>query len=67
MKLYFQSIVPKKAEFQNIIDSAQPDIVVATKTWLKEGIHQHWEISEMGKFSSNYKKGEIEAMVMEGS
>ena len=32
----------------------QPDIVVATETWLVEGKHQDGEIGEANKFSNDY-------------
>jgi hypothetical protein len=50
-----QSISPKKAEFQNLIDSTQPDIVVATETWLETGKHHDGEIGEVGQFINKYK------------
>ena len=50
-----QSIVNKKAEFQNIMDSTDADIVIATETWLKEGKHQDGEIGIAGGFSNTYK------------
>jgi hypothetical protein len=50
-----QSICPKKGEFQNLIDSTKPDIVIATETWLEEGKHHDGEIGEVGRFSSEYK------------
>ena len=50
-----QSIVNKKAEFQNIMDSTDADIVIATETWLTEGKHQDGEIGIAGDFSSAFK------------
>ena len=50
-----QSVIPKKGEFQNLIDRTDPDIVVATETWLTDGKHQDGEIGGIGDFSSNYR------------
>jgi hypothetical protein len=50
-----QSVIPKKGEFQNLVDSTNPDIVVATETWLEDGVHLDGEIGEVNKFSSQYK------------
>ena len=50
-----QSVSPKRGEFQNLVDSTQPDIVVATETWLAEGKHQDGEIGEVNRFSVDYK------------
>ena len=50
-----QSISPKKGEFQNLVDSTQPDIVIATETWLTDGVHHDGEIGEINRFSHDYK------------
>ena len=49
-----QSVVNKRASFQNMVDSCNPDIVVATETWLRPD-HADGEIGEAGKFSNEYK------------
>ena len=36
----FQSLRSKKAEFWNILDTAEPDIIIGTETWLKPEIHR---------------------------
>ena len=50
-----QSLSPKKAEFQTLIDNTQPDIIIATETWLKEGVHHDGELGETNRFSAEYK------------
>lgn len=44
-----------RGEFQNLIASTQPDIVVAAGTWLTEGQHHYGEIGEVDNFSTAYK------------
>jgi hypothetical protein len=39
LNLNFQSIKNKKAETLNIIDSYNPDIIIGTKTWLNDSVH----------------------------
>ena len=34
----FQSLLPKKAELQNLLHSSDPDIILGTETWLKPEI-----------------------------
>jgi hypothetical protein len=50
-----QSITPKRGEFQNMVDSTKPDIIVATETWLEQGKHQDGEIGQVNKFCTEYK------------
>lgn len=50
-----QSISPKKGEFQVLVDSTKPDVVIATETWLQEGKHHDGEIGEANRFSSEFK------------
>ena len=48
-----QSISDKKARFQNLVDSTDPDIVVMTETWLKPD-RADGEIGEPGRFANEY-------------
>ena len=48
-----RSIWDKKGQFQHLIDSTVPDIVVATETWLKPE-QGDGEIGEPGRFSADY-------------
>ena len=48
-----RSISDKKGQFQHLIDSTVPDIVVATETWLKPE-QGDGEIGEPGRFSADY-------------
>lgn len=38
LNINFQSICNKKLELQEIIDSAKPDIIIGTETWLDKSI-----------------------------
>ena len=49
-----QSIIAKKAEFQELIDTHNPDIVCATETWLA-GHHCDGEIGDPLSFINNYE------------
>ena len=48
-----QSILDKKARFQNLVDSSDPDIVIMTETWLKPD-KADGEIGEAGRFACEY-------------
>ena len=48
-----QSILDKKARFQNLVDSTDPDIVIMTETWLKPD-KADGEIGEAGRFACEY-------------
>ena len=37
----FQSIMNKQLEFENLISSTDPDVVIGTETWLKPEIHDN--------------------------
>ena len=49
MVINFQSIKNKRAEFNNLLDSADTDIVIGTETWLRP------EIRSAEIFPNNYK------------
>ena len=49
-----RSITDKRGQFQNLVDSCDPDIVVGTETWLKEE-QADGEIGMAGRFSSEYE------------
>ena len=48
-----RSISDKKGQFQHLIDSTVPEIVVATETWLKPE-QGDGKIGEPGRFSADY-------------
>lgn len=48
-----QSINNKRAEFQHLVDENNPDIVVATETWLRPDI-KDGEIGALNDFSNDY-------------
>ena len=54
LSLNCRSVVNKKDSFQNLVDSTQPDIIVATETWLNDDI-KDGEIGQVGKFTNKYK------------
>ena len=48
-----RSVTQKHGQFQHMVDSLDPDIIVATETWLKP-CQADGEIGEPGRFSSDY-------------
>ena len=48
-----QSILDKRARFQNLVDSTDPDIVIMTVTWLKPD-KADGETGEAGRFACEY-------------
>ena len=49
-----QSLSNKRAQFKHMVDSCNPDVVVATETWLTPD-QADGEIGEHGRFSEDYK------------